>query len=477
MMSGEKETILANAGILPMRAKDICDLLGGCSLYGVDPETSFHAIAVSDNMAITKGCLFIPYQESDEFLARTIKNGAAAVMTDHLLEDIPFILVDDLTRATCRLCEIFGAAVDLPSVAVCGSEGKTTTKRMVKSVLRQSMSVFSQDGNYNTLQALCCSLQQVPPGTEVIVQEVDEKRLRNTANCSRILKPKIALVTNVAEAHIAFYGGKEGLKESFRGIVAGMPEDGIIILNGDDPDSMDTGFGAKIMTVGIHRKDVDCRASGLIENRHGAEFDLTCQNETCHVKLSTHGEHNVYNAMMAFLTGKLFGLGTPSILRGLAEYRDSGIRQNCVRIGRTLVYADCFNASATSVEYAIKCFCGMTERRGKRVAVLGDIAEIEGYEEETYRRIASFVDAAPIDILITCGKDSERILEYTSSDLVKIHAGNTAELNRALERSKRNGGRNYLFKASRFMKLEESIKAEFPLHYKIMLRQDKLFRT
>lgn len=471
-------SILNEKKILPIKAGDICNLLEGSSLHGVDPDSVFSSVAVSDNMEITTGCLFIPYQETDDFMRSAVKTGAAAVMTDHAICDIPYILVNDLTQAVYCLCELFYKAINLPSIVICGSTGKTTTKRFIKSVLKQNISVFSQDGNYNTLQALCCSLQQVSVGTSIIVQEIDEKRIHNTLNCSRILKPSIVVVTNIGDSHIGFYGGKEGLIHSFLGIEEGLSEESITILNGDDEDSMKAGFKGNIQTVGINNQHANCYAFNIVNKQSGMVFTLCYEGKKHRVKLSAQGEHNAYNAMMAFLIGKQLGINDKDILKGLKSYKDSGFRQNSVCYGNVLVYADCYNASAKSIEYAIKCFCDITKRRGKKVAVIGDIAEIEGYEEEIYRRIANAIDASQIDQLITYGKESRRIINYlTSENIEREHAEDLLSLNSLLENQKRRGRKNYLFKASRSMHLETSVQEVFPEHYKIMIQQEKQYRS
>ena len=447
-----------------------------CTLFDLNPETELTAVSVADAMNICPGCLFIPYYESEQEIIEKVKQRAAAVMVEHQIPGIPCIVVQDLNEAVCCFCSLFTSVIRLPAVVVAGSEGKTTTKRMVKSVLQQEKQVFSQAGNYNTLQALCCSFQEVCPGDEIIVQEVDEKRINNTVNCSRFLKPDIALVTNIAEAHLGFYGSKEALTQSFLGITAGMDENGVVILNADDPDSLHAGFAARILTVGITNKNADCVASNITERRNGMEFDLKYENETVHVRLPMQGQHNVYNAMMAYLVGKLKGIGVQNILKGLSQYRNAGFRQNIVRFGRTLVYADCYNSSAKSMEFALKCFSGLPKRKGKKVAVIGDIAEIEGYEEHTYRQIASFLDASDVDVLITCGNDAESIQRYLNRRIECKHTKDLQELNRQLKQQKREGGRSYLFKASRFMHLERSIATVFPIHFRLMMLQNHRIR-
>jgi len=471
------EKIVKAKHILPMKAEEVGQLLNmSCTMIRLDPAQLITDIAVSDNMIIHEGCLYIPYNETDQFCTEAIAKGAVAILTDHEIAEIPCIVVDDTASAVYRLCEVFEGSIRLPSVLVAGSEGKTTTKRMVKRVLQQKYNVFSQDGNYNSLHGLCCSLQEVEAGAQIIVQEVDERRTQNTVNCSQILKPDVVLVTNIAEAHIGHLGGKENLIESFRGLTAGLREDGLVILNADDKDSMSAGFRADLLTVGINNPSADCLATNIREKAGGIEFDVSFREAITHVKLSVHGVHNVYNAMMAFVVGKLKGIPEKEIIKGLNSFKNTGIRQNVVHLGNVTVYADCYNASATSVRYAIRCFDSLRAGRGKKVAVLGDIAEIEGYEESTYRQIADCIDRSSIDVLVTCGKDSEQIHSYVTRDITEKHTRDLKELNEYLEELKKSGAGSYLFKASRVMRLEKSIQTVFPKHYDKLMNKPSRFQ-
>ena len=312
----------------------------------------------------------------------------------------------------------------------------------------------------------------------MIIQEVDESRKLNPSLCSKVLKPSVAMVTNIAEAHLGCWGSKEALTEQFLGITDGMKKDGVVIINADDQSCIDAGFNARIISVGINNPEADCRAERIKNSPNGTCFDLKYQDETVHVRLSVFGEHNVYNAMMAYVVGKQFGLKTSNILKGLKKYRNSGIRQNTIMHHGILVYADCYNASATSVEFALKCFDNITLRRlGKKAAVLGDIAEIEGFEEDTYCRVAAAIDKTGINTVVTYGEESKRILSAVKRDVEKIHTDNMDELVDTLKRLQKEHCRSFLFKASRVMELEKAIQYAFPKHNEIIEYPDRIVRT
>lgn len=467
-MTTESNGILYEEGVFPLRVETLCEMIGTpCSLHGVLPTTELHAISATDNGRPEPGSLYLPYEAPDDQLRWAVSQGAAAVLTDHIVEGLPCIVVEDVLDAICRFSARLYEKIGLPAVTVSGSEGKTTTKRMVYSVLRQEKKAFCKLGNYNSLHALCCLLPKLTRGTQVVIHEVDESREFNTLHCSKVLHPDIALVTNIAESHIGL----------FRGITAGLKEDGVVILNADDADSMAAGFDAPVLTVGIHSENADCRAVNLRTTPGGTEFDLLYRDERVHVTLPVFGEHNVYNAMMAYLVGVRMGVSREGILRGLAEFRNKGIRQNVCSFCGTLVYADCYNASPTSIHYALKCFDDLcAARRGRSVAVLGDIAEVEGFEEETYRRIAESVQNAGFDVLVTCGKDSDRIARGVSRTLEVHHTRDLNELNGCLRKLRRQGCSAFLFKASRIMKLENSIKKVFPLQFYKMRYDGRRFR-
>ena len=178
--------------------------------------------------------------------------------------------------------------------------------------------------------------------------------------------------------------------------------------------------------------------------------------------------------MTAFVVGTLQGIRKQSILNGLKQFRNVGFRQNIIRIGNTVVYADYYNASSKSVSYAISCFCSLPSIRGKRVAVLGDIAEIEGYEESTYQEIAKAIDNSTIDILITYGTDSKMIQKFIKRDMEMQHCSSSEELNQCLKTLKNNQKCSFLLKASRSMYMENNMKAAFPAHYYLMRGIEKL---
>lgn len=459
---------------LPIRAGDLCELIeSGARLENIDPDTMISGVSFLQRYKpLQKGFLLIGSVSSDSYIRKRVGEGAAAALVNHAIDGVPCIVVNDVLSAVFDICRWMYGSVAVPSVIVSGSAGKTTTKRLISDILGAGYQVYSTNENRNMLQELCCYLQDVKTGDQMVVWEVCENLKRHAAYSSKVLKPDIVVVTNIGDSHLGSIGGKEAQLQNFRELTAGMDESGVVIINADDRGSVKAVFNKTVVRVGIHDTSADCVAFNIVNTRKGTAFDLCFRNETVRVVLSVFGVHNVYNSMMAYVVGVLKGIGKEAILKALKNYHNTGIRQNIIRFWGTTIYADCYNSSGKALSYAIPCFSELPGVHGKRVGVLGDIAEIEGYEESTYREVAATVDDSSLDMLLTVGTDSAMIHKYVKRDIEKHHFASRDDLNTFLRMLKheRNG---YLFKASRSAELELCIKKVFPMHYYPMKIREK----
>lgn len=469
--------VLFEKGCLPIKASDLCNLLKcNVELVGVEPEAVITSISFGQYYAPKdEGFLQIVGADDNLVINRIENKKGVAALTDHLIEGIPCIIVDDLVTAVFSVGKWLYQSIKLPAVVVSGSVGKTTTKRMINAVLSKQMRLFTINESRNTLKDLCCFIQDIKSEDQLVVWEVAENRKREVEFSSEILLPRIAAITNIGESHIgSIEGGKTALLESIQSITAGMRDDGVVIINADDPDSRKTVFDRKTLSVGVYDTSADCVAYNIQSTRKGTSFDLRFQNQVTHVVLSVFGVHNVYNAMMAFAIGVLMGINRNVAARALRKYHNIGYRQNILRFGGVVVYADCYNASAKSVSSAIQCFCDLPGIRGKRIAILGDIAEIEGHEEKIYKEVAKAIDDSSLDIVITYGKTSYMIQHFVKRTIEMRHCASPAELNGVVDGLKRTGKNAYLIKGSRSMKMEQNLRHCFPLHYFPMRAKEKL---
>ena len=220
--------------------------------------------------------------------------------------------------------------------------------------------------------------------------------------------------------------------------------------------------------VSANDNAADFYASNICVNTEGISFDVIEKStgNIYPVKLvNAFAEHNVTTALLAFAAGVVSGVDYDKIVAGLYDYRATGIRQNVYNSGKTVIYADCYNAVAKSVRSAINASCKIPVR-GKRIAVLGDIAEAGDYTESTHLEIADIVNKSSFDVVMTFGKELKKALASTKmrDDLLVLTFDNQKMLNKALKKQVKNGDL-VLFKASHSGNLKKSISKTFPIAY------------
>lgn len=444
----------------------VCRIVNAAIPAALDPSELFSMICCFEGVFVKKS-LYVHYEYEDASRAVNAMNkGATAILSAEQIRDYPCIVVEDVKAAVRELCIEMYKDIQVPATVITGSIGKTTTKNFIHCVYATHYRTFCNPTNGNTFEYLGFELQRFDKKAQLFVQEVNESDPDNASNCSLVLKPKIAAITNMDRSHIGELGSEENIMKAICDITNGMDEDGIVLLNGDDKNSMKVTLKQQVITVAIHNKDADCTAENIVAGDLETEFDLVYGSERVHIKLPVSGTHNIYNAQMAYIAGRLNNIPSEKIAKGLLNYRPLGFRQNLYTVGKMTIYADCYNASARSVRSALRVVNNLNcSEKGKRIAILGDIAEIEGFEQETYADIADAVSQSNLDVLITYGKGSGMIHDNLSRPgLQAFHANTKAELHELI---RSNSGKHdiLLFKASRSMGLEGAIKEVFPLAY------------
>lgn len=410
---------------------------------------------------------------------QAIEKGAKALLTDKQERNYPCLVVPDVMEAYCKLCGYIERQTRRwRTVAVTGSVGKTTTKDMVRSVFAQAYQTFSDIENNNMATLVGYLVQHIPEKTECYIQEVHEGDPGSAGSISSIIHPDIAVITNIGESHLGNFGSYEGLIKGVTDITAGMPENGIVILDGDDAPSVSATWDRRVIRVSTADAGADYFAQNIRSTENGLCFDVVFQGGTLPIQLHMYGLHNVTDALLAFAAGVEAGIAPEKIAQGLAAYAPKGMRQNIVKAGNRLLYLDCFNAAVKSMQTALETLCGLPVRPGgKRIAVLGDMAELGDNAEAMHREVGRIAAASGIDALICYGPLSASMAEEAGKTecFPVLYAENLTELNRLI---KKRVGRNdvVLFKASHATNLIAAVRANYPLVYFRTIYLDRLRR-
>ncbi|MCQ2547960.1 MAG: leucine-rich repeat protein [Clostridia bacterium] len=352
--------------------------------------------------------------EQKETSANVAYKKGAELIISYLDLDIPSVKVPQSREAHISAIRWFKESkLNVKTIGVTGSVGKTSTKDMVTCVLSQAFATKKNYRNSNVQVKISLNVQNISPETEIYVQEIGGGRPGGASRHSRMIAPDIAIVTNIGTAHIGNYGSQEELARNKLMIADGLNEDGYIILNGDDPLLWKYDGDHKAVFFAVHNHEADYYADNIVlESNEVQSFDVVYGDKRVRARINVAGEHNILNALCAFAIGKIYGMEDEKILEGLLQFQTSGVRQNWLNVGGFNILADCFNASLTSLGTSLEMLSDHSVGEGgKKVAVIGDITGMGELQDQVNDEIADHIDECTADVVICYGSNAKEIAE------------------------------------------------------------------
>lgn len=401
----------------PLTVKEITSAVDGVwwnPQEGLPPVTGVS----TDSRALSPGCLFIPLRgekfDGHRFIDAALENGAAGVLCSRLPDDLRpdrfYIKVDDTRLALKALASDYRGRFDIPFVQITGSVGKTTTKDMIASVLSTRYRVAKTPENFNNDVGVPLTLLQLTPETQVAVVETGMNHAGEIRYLGEMVRPDIAVISNIGDAHIEFLGSRQGILKAKSEIFENLRPGGMAVLNGDDP-LLDT-LNPAVSTVRCGQSEhCAVRVSDIADHGvSGITCTVTTPRSVYALTIPAPGEHMVYSASMAVAIGERLGLTEEEIIRGVASYESSGSRMRIVKLsgGRTIL-DDCYNANPQSVTAALEILA-KTEC-DRKLAVLGDMGELGGLSEQAHYNMGALAAMLGIDEVFAVGTRASKIAE------------------------------------------------------------------
>lgn len=316
------------------------------------------------------------------------------------------IVVSDTVAALGSIARAYTMAFNKPAVAVTGSVGKTTTKEMIAAVLSERLSVHKTKANHNSTIGLPMSMMEASEKEDISVVEMGMSSLGEIDFMTRVVNPFVTCITNIGSSHLELLGTRENICRAKLEIVNGMPRDGLLIANGDEP-LLRTMCPSNINAQFISFTDpsADIYVSNTCYNADGSLFDITLEGETYKaVRLSTIGKPFVWAAAFAIAVAKRFDIDMDTVRRGLLAFENAAMRQNITECCGITMIEDCYNASPESVKAAIDVMKTLAEPKNARmVAILGDMRELGEDSAELHASVGSYYAEKGGESLITVG--------------------------------------------------------------------------
>ena len=377
--------------------------------------------------------------------------------------DVPHVVVENAMEAHIAVGTYLRKQHDVRCVAITGSIGKTSTKDMLAEVMKLQYTTVKSEKNENIHSKISLALQRITSDCEVYIQELGGGRPGGASRHSRMVLPEATVVTNIGDAHIGnFYGDQVALMKNKLHIIDGMPEDGIIYLNGDDPLLATAEPGCTKILYAVHNKNADYYADNIVVQGNCTYFDIVHGDHRVPACVNVPGEHNVLNAVCSFAIGKQFGIPEDMIVKGLGNFTTHGIRQNVVNACGMRLFFDCYNASSGSVESSIKTLLDIEiPEHGRRIAVVGDITGLGDLAESTHKEIAYTLIENPADIYIFYGSNTKFTYEIVKEHGFEAYYTSDYEELCNMLAKKAKPGDAVMAKGSSKMKLEYAFDRAF----------------
>jgi len=449
-----------------LTCQEILQAVNGTLLSG-DINTVFGNVC-TDSRSVKEGDIFVPLVgekfDGHDYILSSLEKGALGSLTQkdtEISSDRVLIKVPDTLKALRDLAAYYRQKFSIPFVGITGSVGKTSTKEMVASVLQRVFKVHKTQGNFNNEIGVPLTVFGLDRSHEACVVEMGMSGFGEISRLTSIVKPDIAIITNIGLSHIEKLGSKNNILKAKMEILEGLNEKGLVILNGDDSLLYGLKGLLNFRTVfyGLD-EGMDYHGYNVVSlGEQGSTFNINIGNREYTVKIPVPGLHNIYNALAGIAAGIELGISPDEIIKGIGDFSPGKMRLNIIKHNGLKIINDVYNASPQSMEAAIDVLKDISEG-GRTIAVLGDMLELGEISKKAHFDVGKYAVTKGIDFVAAVGEYRNNIADGAvdagaGKDNVFVFKNNTEAASFLKEFVK--PGDVLLVKGSRGMKMEEIV--------------------
>lgn len=421
---------------------------------------------ITDSRKAEAGALFVAIVgervDAHKFIPDVMAKGALASVSERELEgaDFPYIQVESSLQAVKDIAEFYLEQLQIPVVGITGSVGKTSTKEVIASVLKEKYRTLKTQGNFNNELGLPLTVFRLRDEDEIAVLEMGISDFGEMTRLAKIAKPQTCVITNIGTCHLENLGDRDGVLKAKTEIFQYLKPEGHIVLNGDD-DKLSTVVeykGIRPVFFGLD-KNRDVYADEIVNRGlKGVSCRIHLGGDAFSVLVPMPGIHMVYNALAAAAVGRIYGLTTEEIKKGIESLEAISGRFKMIETDSLLIVDDCYNANPMSMKASLDV---LHDGAGRRVAILGDMGELGENEIALHREVGAHAASCGIDACVCVGSLARHMAEAAREADPEFPVFYEETRESLLENLGRyiQKGDTVLVKASHFMKFEEVVKA------------------
>ena len=420
----------------------------------------------TDSRQIEEGGLFVPIVgervDAHKFIPDVMKKGALATLSEQTLEnvDFPYILVESTLQAVKEIAEYYLEQLQIPVVGITGSVGKTSTKEVIASVLKEKYRTLKTQGNFNNELGLPLTVFRLRDEDEIAVLEMGISDFGEMTRLSKIARPDTCVITNIGTCHLENLGDRDGVLKAKTEIFRYLKENGHIVLNGDD-DKLSTVKeyqGIKPVFFGLNETNQVYADEIVSDGLKGSSCRIHLNGTDFPVYVPMPGRHMIANAVAAAAVGHIYGLTAQEIKQGIESLEAISGRFKMIETEKFLIVDDCYNANPMSMKASLSV---LQDGKGRRVAILGDMGELGENEISLHEEVGVHAGQCDIEVCICVGSLCKHMAEKAKAEnpeLSVIYEPDRESLLSHLDRYVKEGD-TILVKASHFMKFEDVVSA------------------
>lgn len=360
----------------------------------------------TDTRTIQGGELFValkgPNFDGHNFVAEALNKGAAACLVEHEVDAKHFVVTNNTLESLGLLAKAWRHRFKKPVIAITGSNGKTTVKEMIASIIEQNQSVMATHGNLNNDIGVPLTLFRLNDNYDAAVVEMGANHTGEIEYLTNLASPDIAVITNVGSAHLEGFGSIENIAKAKGEIFNGLSKYGIAVVNADDQFTdywKSLVAKGSVLTFGL-KNNADVMAHWE-SSAFGSLLKVTTPKGNCTIKLNLLGQHNVMNALAAITVSIAANISLDQIIKGLESLSPvNGRLQMKVGLNNSQIIDDTYNANPTSLIAALNV---LNDFSGKRYLALGDMGELGSNADELHKDAGIYAKETGVDSLYSFG--------------------------------------------------------------------------
>jgi len=393
-----------------LSVREVLNAVGG-KLFNNDGNDIILNVS-TDSRSISNGDLFIPLKgerfDGHKFIESAFEKGAICVLSEKKLDlNKPYIYVRDTKEALAALAEYYRSLFNIPIVAVTGSVGKTTTKDIIYSVLKQKFNTVKTEGNFNNEIGVPATIFKIDESSEAAVIEMGMNHFNEIHRLSKMVRPNAAVITNIGYSHIENLGSREGIFKAKCEIFDFLDKNGVKILNGDDDLLHSISKCENTYFYGVESNEYDFFADEIVEKGiNGIGCRIHNDMNSFYANINVPGKHMVLNALAATAVGRCFGVDNHLIERGIESFQLSKMRMDIIKTDKYTIINDVYNANPASMKASIDV---LADSNSRKVCILGDMLELGDFAPMLHEEIGEYAFKKGIDVIVCVGHIAKNI--------------------------------------------------------------------